>query len=624
MGKGGDTSSLLGSGLVEDGVITADQLKRAMKVQSLLERPRQLGEILIELGFATREAIHDGIARHGRGMRLGEILLESGLVSRDVLDTAVKIRDQSKKQIGQILIELGAVNERSLMQCLAHQAGVSYIEPTYAMLDKSVLAGVSPDYLARHMFVPFCKTEDGKTLLIVTDVRKEETISALEEIYPGGYQLALGPEERIRSTIEEFRHLRREAKSAAKTEKEDEDGIAHLVEHIFKQAIDERASDIHIEPMAERIRIRYRVDGVLVYRTDLPKELLAKLISRIKILAECNIAEQRKHQGGRIKFVKDGQPYDLRLSCYVSVHGESAVIRVLNKQLGLVSLDELGMAPAVLVKFREHVLELPTGVVIITGPTGSGKTTTLYSSLDYCNDMSRKIITVEDPVEYQIDGLVQCSIDVKSGRTFENSLREIVRQDPDIIVLGEIRDKVTAETSIQAALTGHKVYATFHTEDAIGGLVRLLNMGIEAFLISSTVVAIVAQRLLRRLCPKCRQPHTPTPIEVRRLGLKMADIKAYEFYKGQGCAHCNYTGYRGRVGAYELLVIDEDVREAVLRGDPAHVIRKMCVDSTGMVSMREDAIVKVIKGLTSFEEVARHTPQTGEVRPIAEIMSNVG
>jgi type IV pilus assembly protein PilB len=260
----------------------------------------------------------------------------------------------------------------------------------------------------------------------------------------------------------------------------------------------------------------------------------------------------------------------------------------------------------------------------MTGPTGSGKTTTLYSSLDYCNDMSRKVITVEDPVEYQIDGLIQCSIDVKAGRTFDHSLREIVRQDPDIVVLGEIRDKLTAETAIQAALTGHKVYATFHTEDSIGGLVRLLNMQIEAFLISSTVVSIVAQRLLRRLCPKCKQPHTPSPNEVRRLGIKMSELKAYEFYKGQGCSDCNYTGYRGRVGAYELLVIDDNVKEAVLNEQPSHIIRKMCVESSGLVSMREDAIVKVIKGFTSFEEVARHTPPTSAVRPIAELMAHVG
>ncbi len=623
--KKSSAPSLFGAGLVNDGIISTDQLQRALKVQALLERPKQLGEILIELGFATREAIHDGIARHGRGMRLGEILLESGLISADSLDTALKIKSGNKdKPLGQILIEMGAINERSLLQCLAHQGGVSYIEPTYAMIDKSALGGVSPDYLARHLFVPFCRTDDGKTLVVVPDLRNEAAIGALDEIYPNGYQLALGPEERIRSTIEEIRHLRRDAKPSGKAETADEDGVAQLVDHLFNQAIDERASDIHIEPMAERIRVRYRIDGVLVYRTDLPKDLLPRLISRIKILAECNIAEQRKHQGGRIKFRKDGQEFDLRLSCYVSVHGECAVIRVLNKQMGLVGLDELGLAPSVLQKYREHVLELPTGVVIITGPTGSGKTTTLYSSLDYCNDMSRKIITVEDPVEYQIDGLIQCSIDIKAGRTFENSLREIVRQDPDIIVLGEIRDKLTAETAIQAALTGHKVYATFHTEDSIGGLVRLLNMEIEAFLISSTVVSIVAQRLLRRLCPKCKQPHVPSATEVRRVGIKMADIKAYEFFKGQGCSHCNYTGYRGRVGAYEMLVIDDNVKDAVLHQQPAHLIRQMCVESSGLVSMREDAVIKVIKGFTSFDEVARHTPQTGAVRPIAEIMSQIG
>ncbi len=273
---------------------------------------------------------------------------------------------------------------------------------------------------------------------------------------------------------------------------------------------------------------------MLVYKTDLPIDLLPKLISRIKILSGGNITEHQRHQGGRIQFEYGDREFDMRLSVYVTVHGECAVLRILNKEMALVSLDELGMAPSMLERYREDVLDLPTGVVLITGPTGSGKTTTLYSSLDYCNDISRKIITAEDPVEFTIDGLIQCSIHEKVGRTFDETLREIVRQDPDIIVMGEIRDRVTAQVAIQAALTGHKVYSTFHTEDTIGGLLRLIDMEIETFLISSTVISVVAQRLLRRVCEHCAAPYVPSAREVQALGLEMAEVRQYEYRKGRG------------------------------------------------------------------------------------------
>jgi type IV pilus assembly protein PilB len=289
--------------------------------------------------------------------------------------------------------------------------------------------------------------------------------------------------------------------------------------------------------------------------------------------------------------------------------------------MALVSLDELGMCHAMMERYRNDVLDLPTGVVLITGPTGSGKTTTLYASIDYCNDITAKIITAEDPVEFTIEGIVQCSIFDKVGRTFEMTLREMVRQDPDIIVLGEIRDRTTAQVAIQAALTGHKVYSTFHTEDTIGGLLRLIDMDIETFLISSTVISIVAQRLLRRVCPKCSAPYVPTAREVQAVGLEMAEVREYDYLKGRGCAHCAYTGYRGRVGVYELLVLNDQVKEAILQKKTAHEIRAISTETTGLISMREDAVAKVIKRTTTFEEVLKHTPRTFVMRPLRQILS---
>ena len=272
-------------------------------------------------------------------------------------------------------------------------------------------------------------------------------------------------------------------------------------------------------------------------------------------------------------------------------------------------------------RFQEDVLDLPTGVVLITGPTGSGKTTTLYSGLDYCNDVSCKIITAEDPVEFTIDGIVQCSINTKVGRTFEYTLREIVRQDPDIIVMGEIRDKTTAAVAIQAALTGHKVYSTFHTEDTIGGLLRLIDMDIETFLISSTVISVLAQRLLRKICLKCCEPYIPNHKEINALGLTMNEVREYDYQKGRGCKHCSYTGYRGRVGAYELLILNEPVKEAILHKKTAHEIREISVETTQLIGMREDAVAKVIHGITTFEEVLKHTPRTFSMRSLQQILN---
>ncbi|MFA6241660.1 MAG: ATPase, T2SS/T4P/T4SS family [Candidatus Hydrogenedentales bacterium] len=615
-------ASLLGEALLRDGVLTAQQLEKALRVQQLLEQPRQLGDILIELGYASKRSIADTIKKHGSGMRLGEMLVEQGLITKESLDTALATQKEKGIKLGAALIATGAITERTLLRNLATQAGVPYIEPEFSIIDSGLIRGVSPDYLQRNQFIPFSKSDSGITTVVVTDLQDENTLAAVHELYKDEYALALGPVDALRQAIEDFRQYRTDRdKSRAQAVETSEDSITKLVDHILGQAIADRASDIHIEPMSDRIRLRYRIDGVLVYKTDLPRDLLPKIVSRIKILAECNITEHQRHEGGRFLFELDGREFDLRLSVYVTVHGECVVLRLLNKQSGLVSLDELGMNPTMLERFRDDVLDMPTGVVLITGPTGSGKTTTLYSSLEYSNKIDVKVITAEDPVEYMIDGLIQCSIYDKVGRTFESTLREIVRQDPDIIVLGEIRDRISAETAIQAALTGHKVYSTFHTEDTIGGLLRLIDMDIETFLISSTVISVLAQRLLRRICSHCAAPYIPQVRELDRLSLRVEDVREFEFKRGTGCKHCNYTGYYGRIAVYELLILNEEVRAAILLKRPAFEIRKISTDTTGLISMREDAIAKVIRGFTTFEEALRQTPRIIDTRPLRQILA---
>ncbi len=614
-------ASPIGQLLVKEGLITEEQLNRALKIQSLLEQPKHLSDILIELGYTTRQAINQAITKHGGSLRLGDLLIEQGIITQETLNSALALQREKGIKLGEALIELGAINERTLLRNLAHQMGVPYIEPELPMIDLRLLQGVSPAFMRKYKFIPFVKGEDGVVTVVVSDIHNEEIRRAVEDLYGSHCTFAIGPEEAINDAIDAYEEYRKQLSESGKDVSVGEDNIVQLVNHLIISAIEKRASDIHIEPMSDRVRVRYRIDGVLVYHTDLPLTLLPKLISRIKIMAGANIAEHQKHQGGRILFPYKGKEIDLRLSIYVSVHGESAVMRVLNKELALVALDELGMNRSMLERYKYDVLDLPTGVVLITGPTGSGKTTTLYASVAYSNDVSRKIITAEDPVEFTIEGIVQCSMNDKVGRTFEATLREIVRQDPDIIVIGEIRDKETAQIAIQAALTGHKVYSTFHTEDTIGALLRLIDMEIETFLIASTVVSVLAQRLLRRICPKCSAPYVPSVREVQSLGLDYSEVRQYEYKRGKGCQYCSYTGYRGRVGAYELLVLNEDVKETVLLKKTAHEIRRVSLDCAGLIGMREDAISKVVKGITTYEEVIKQTPRTFQIRSLRQILT---
>jgi type IV pilus assembly protein PilB len=373
--------------------------------------------------------------------------------------------------------------------------------------------------------------------------------------------------------------------------------------------------------MQSRLRVRFRVDGGLVHVTDYPSGMAPGIISRIKVLAQADIAEHRVHQDGRL-YVRSqtGEDVDLRASFYVTVFGENAVLRILRKAKGIARLDEMGFAPSTLTTLVEDVLEPTTGIVLVTGPTGSGKTTTLYAAVDQLNDATKKIITCEDPVEYVIDGITQCSIANRPGITFTDSLRAIVRQDPDIILIGEIRDRESAEMAIQSALTGHKVLSTFHTEDSVGALLRLTEMDIEPFLIASTVTAVLAQRLVRKQCPYCRVEYTPTSAELRALALSREELSKHHLTHGRGCPHCFYTGYRGRIGVYELLLMHDGLREAILQKKSAHEMRRLAFDTPGFVCLQEDGITKAVRGETTLSEVAENCPRSKIVRPLNRLL----
>lgn len=380
-----------------------------------------------------------------------------------------------------------------------------------------------------------------------------------------------------------------------------EGGIIKLVNKILSEGVELRASDIHIEPFATRVRIRYRVDGVLVEKENPPYRYLLPILSRLKIMAGIDISEKRRPQDGRIKTSLKGRDFDLRLSLLPTVYGQSAVMRILDRSNIKVNIRDLGFAEDDFARFQ-NLIKRPNGIFLVTGPTGSGKTTTLYSAINELNTTERKIITAEDPVEYYLPGINQCEVKHNIGLDFSRIIRAMLRQAPNVILVGEIRDSETAKIAIEASLTGHLVFSTLHTNDAPSAITRLIDIGVQPFLVASSIIAVMAQRLVRRICPKCKEPYTPTPADLKASGLTAEQIGTAKFMHGKGCSNCNKTGYRGRQGIYEMLRLDGKLREMAFKGSSAQEMRRHA-KSKGMRNLLDDGLLKVCKGMTTFEEV---------------------
>ena len=610
--------SVLGSLLVDHGVVDIKQLSYAKRVQSKLATPRPLPEILADLYGIDRETIFSVLRARRTELRLGELFVELGHLQPEELEQALQLQQQSgetKIRLGEILTRHHFVSEETLIDVLALHLGVDAEEVRPNAIRADELPRLPLNFCKEHGLAPL-RVEGSHVVVAFADPTSTRALRAAEKIYGAGHvKPVIARAEEIREALAVASG---ESQSAKKVSVRG-DEVVRLVEKLIQDAADRHASDIHIEPRRDRLTIRFREDGVLVPYRDLPPEVTGHLTSRIKVLCEADIAERRRHQGGRFFFKYGEQEIDLRVSMYVTVHGEKIVLRLLNNDRKLLSLRQIGMGGRMLSHFREGALELPSGVVLITGPTGSGKTTTLYSCVEEIRNEETSIITAEDPVEYVIDGISQCSINPAIDLSYEETLRHIVRQDPDVIVIGEIRDTFSAEIAIQAALTGHKVLTTFHTEDTIGGLLRLLNMDIEAFLVSSTVVSVVAQRLLRRICDECAESYEPTAADIRRLGYSGNALDAGDFRRGRGCSACRQTGFRGRIAAFELLVLDTAVRDAILARKTSHQIRTISRESTGLVSLLEDGVTKAAAGLTTISEVVRMLPRLDTPRPLSEL-----
>ena len=600
--------------LIESGVLAPADLDYALRVHTKLANPRPLVSVLQDLGLVTPEILRETLTRNRVKLRLGTLLLELGVISEPDLQAAIALQKDSRgRKLGEVLVENHFLTEDELLKVLSAQLVFPYLDMDRIPVDRALLAPFKSGWFTRNQALPF-RGPDGALMLAVADPLVSEPPNEATRILGQSVVPCLVRRHVLEQAV---RAMAPVPDSVARLENE---GVqVQAVQRIIAEAIEQKASDIHIEPMSDRLRIRVRQDAVLVQHAALPLQPARALTSRIKVLAGADIAERRRHQDGRMLFEHEGANLDLRVSFYSTIHGEKIVLRLLNNRSKLLDINDIGMAPRMIQRFRDDVLDVPSGVVLVTGPTGSGKTTTLYGAINYLNSINTSIITAEDPVEYVINGINQCSINPKISITYEETLRHIVRQDPDVIVIGEIRDRFSADTAIQAALTGHKVLTTFHTEDSIGGLLRLLHMDIEAFLISSTVVSVLAQRLLRRVCPSCRQDHVLTPDEVRRLGYQPKDVTRMTFARGTGCADCRYLGYRGRIAVSELLILNEPVKDALIQRRTSYEIRRISVESTGLVSLLEDGIYKASEGQTSFEEIIRTLPRLAKPRPLQEL-----
>jgi len=569
-----------------------------------------------------------------RGRTLGRVLIKMGILTREKVHECLKIQQerQGKVKIGQIFLELGLVDEMQLQVALAGQRGMEYIDLAGVDIARDAIEKVPAQMEKAFRIVPVEFSEQRNELTVALDntenFRATDDLSTLtgfkvtakitdpEALERALMQYYAGEEENegIDKLINEIQEDSTLAEYDGRSQSIDLDELKELSESnpikkllnlVLLQAIRDKASDIHFEPFENEYKMRYRIDGILYEMVPPPKHIAAALSSRIKVMADLDIAERRLPQDGRISLTVQGKPVDLRVSILPTMFGESVVLRVLDRSQLNLDLEKLGLRREQL-KLVRRLIRKPNGIIIVTGPTGCGKTTTLYSALTELNSIERKIITTEDPVEYDLEGIVQVQMKSEIGLTFARCLRSILRQDPDIVMVGEIRDLETAEIAAQASLTGHLVFTTLHTNDAPSAIARVLDLGLEPFLITATLEGIIAQRLVRKICEHCKTQFEPTEAQLMELGLSPEDIGDKKFWYGRGCSRCNNTGYRGRTALFEIMVFNDEMRDLVMNQASTSVLRT-AAQKAGMKLLRDSGLAAIYDGITSVDEVIKET-----------------
>jgi type IV pilus assembly protein PilB len=549
-------------------------------------------------------------------VKLGEILLAAGAINQKQLEQALSQQKVSGKRLGETLIDLKYITEQTMLMSMEKQMGIPYVYLPEEIVQESALKAV-PLFLAERYNILPIRIEGNNIVLAMNDPTNFFAIDDVRMV--SGYNISpvlakkqdildginknYGVKGRVQEAVDKLQETPVTATIRDIADTTDNAPIINIVNSLLEQAVNDKASDIHIEPEEDRLRVRFREDGVLREVITFPKSTQAAILSRIKIMAEMDIAEKRLPQDGRIKLIKNKREIDIRVSTLPTILGEKVVMRILDKESMNLKLSDLAFTEKNMELYK-NMMHSAYGMILVTGPTGSGKSTTLYSTLMEINSITQNIITVEDPVEYRIPGVNQITINNKAGLTFASVLRTILRQDPNIIMVGEIRDKETAEIAINAALTGHLVFSTLHTNDAAGAVTRLLDMGVEPFLIVSALRGVVAQRLVRKICPECKKAYTPGPHSDERIYLGMKDDEPLTLYKGEGCPACNYTGYKGRMAIHEVMPVYPDMKELIMRNANSKELFDMA-RSKGAKSIREDGINKVLTGKTTISEILR-------------------
>lgn len=553
--------------------------------------------------------------------RLGKILLEAGLVTEDQLQEAVESQDG--RSLVKALVELGYTTEEDIAKAVAKATNLPYLKLSTHKINPAAIALIPEDMARRYELIPI-DIEDNKLVVAMSDPANVFAVDDLRimtgyEIKPvvstetdvvnaiaQNFQMDREVEEMMESVVGEAEETQgADVQALVEEVEEDEEApIVKLANYILTEAARSRAADVHIDPQESEVRIRYRIDGVLHDILKSPKKVQHGLTARLKIMANMDIAEKRLPQDGRFSLIIDGRPIDFRVATIPTIHGEKVVLRLLEKSSALMKLEELGFSQVGLERLKSSLLK-PYGAIFITGPTGSGKTTTLYSCVSLLNSVEKNVITVEDPVEYRLVGLNQVQVNPRAGLTFAAALRSILRHDPDIVMIGEVRDQETALIAIESALTGHLVLSTLHTNDAASTITRLTEMGLETFLVSSAVDCVVNQRLARVLCPECKESFTPSLETLNNINFPMDEnSKIPEIYRAKGCEYCNKTGYRGRIGIYEVLLMSENIERQTVERASTDLIRKTAIEE-GMITLKEEGFLKVKEGVTSIEEVMR-------------------
>ncbi len=543
---------------------------------------------------------------------LGELLLAKAGLSREKLEQAETVARTRGQPLERAVVALNLADEGAVWRCLAEASGMPFADPAKAKIGPELLGRIPREQIEEHGALPVLQ-KDGRLFVAIDDPLKSWVGDNLAFLAGCEVRCVLAPPNALREAIRRTlggmapeRGSKGAGPADGAADRDDPDApIIRLVHRTIEEAVDARASDIHIEPFEQRMRVRLRIDGVLRETASLERELHGALTSRLKIMAGLDIAEKRKPQDGRIDFrTSQRRAIDIRTSVLPGNHGETIVMRLLDKERNLLSLEALGFGCGERARF-DRLLKRPNGIILVTGPTGSGKTTTLYAALRDLNRSDVKIITAEDPVEFNIAGINQCQVRTRIGLGFARILRAMLRQAPNVILVGEIRDRETAEIAVQAALTGHLVFSTLHTNDAPSAVTRLTDMGVKPFLVAAGVQAILAQRLVRVLCEACKQPYAPTPSELRTLGLEATDTET-KLFRAVGCDACDQTGYRGRLGIFELLEMDTTIREMTFRGEPLEHLRAQA-RAAGMTNLYEDGVRKVVGGRTTLDELLRVT-----------------